>query len=111
MRYMSEANHLAAVATLAIRSHSVSDTRKQGAVWGLGHTCTLFLFGSVVLLLDMIMPERLAQALEFPVGVMLIVLGSDALRRMARQRVHFHAHRHAEGVEHLHAHGHSGAKQ
>jgi len=48
MRYMSEANHLAAVATLAIRSHSVSDTMKQGAVWGLGHTLTLFLFGPVV---------------------------------------------------------------
>jgi hypothetical protein len=42
---------------------------------------------------------------------MLIVLGLDVLRRMARQRVHFHVHCHAEGVEHLHADGHSGATQ
>jgi ABC-type nickel/cobalt efflux system permease component RcnA len=111
MRHALEADHLAAVATLATRSQSVADTIKQGAAWGLGHTVTLFLFGSVVLLLDTVVPERLAQVLEFAVGVMLIVLGLDVLRRVAKQRVHFHMHRHADGVEHFHAHAHSSAKQ
>ena len=107
MRHALEADHLAAVATLATRSHSLSDTIRQGAVWGVGHTLTLFVFGSVILLLDTVMPERLAHGLELAVGVMLIALGLDVLCRLIRQRIHFHIHRHDSGTTHFHAHAHS----
>jgi cytochrome c biogenesis protein CcdA len=40
------------------------------------------------------------------VGVMLIVLGIDVLRRLRRRHVHVHAHRHGDGTLHLHAHAH-----
>ena len=106
MRHALEADHLAAVAALATRSHSVAHTIRQGVVWGLGHTITLFLFGAIVLLLDSVIPQRLAQWLEFAVGVMLLLLGLDVLRRLFRERIHFHAHRHASGIEHFHAHAH-----
>lgn len=106
VRHAVEADHVAAVATLATRSCSIADTVRQGAVWGLGHTLTLLLFGSAVLLLDAVMPERAAHALEFAVGVMLVVLGFDVLRRMLKARIHFHTHRHADGAEHFHAHAH-----
>ncbi|MBL4583211.1 MAG: high frequency lysogenization protein HflD [Pseudomonadales bacterium] len=105
MRHALEADHMAAVASLASGSQSLSETIKHGLVWGLGHTLTLFLFGSVVLWLDIIMPTQLANALEFAVGVMLIVLGADVLRRVYRDRVHFHTHSHGEEV-HFHAHAH-----
>jgi len=108
MRHAMETDHLAAVASLATRSHSVGETIRQGAVWGMGHTLTLFVFGSLVLLLDSIMPETLAQALEFAVGLMLVGLGADVLRRLLRERIHFHVHRHANGTLHLHAHSHAG---
>jgi len=108
MRHAMETDHLAAVASLATRSQSVGSTIRQGAVWGLGHTLTLFLFGSMVLLLDTVIPETLAQVLEFAVGVMLVGLGIDVLRRLWRDRIHFHVHRHADGTLHFHAHSHSG---
>lgn len=104
MRHALETDHVAAVASLATRSQGIGDTVLQGAVWGLGHTLTLFLFGSVVLLMDAVMPDRLANGLELAVGVMLIVLGLDVLRRARRQRLHFHVHRHADGTLHWHAH-------
>lgn len=107
MRHAVETDHVAAVASLATRSGSVRHTVMQGAVWGIGHTLTLFLFGSAVLLLDTIMPERLAFGLEFAVGLMLIALGVDVLRRLVRGRIHFHVHRHSEAVVHLHAHSHA----
>ena len=47
-------------------------------------------------------------ALETAVGVMLIFLGGHVLIRLARDRVHFHLHRHHDGVTHLHAHSHRG---
>jgi len=108
MRHALESDHIAAVASLATRSQSVADTLRQGAAWGVGHTLTLFLFGSVVLLLDSAVPERTAQILELLVGIMLVILGVDVLLRLFRQRIHIHLHRHADGTLHLHAHSHAG---
>ncbi len=110
MRHALDADHVAAVASLATRSQSISDTVRQGAFWGLGHTATLFLFGTIVLTLDAVISERLAQGLEFMVGLMLVVLGVDVLRRMIKDRIHFHAHRHVNGAIHFHAHSHAGEK-
>jgi hypothetical protein len=108
MRHAMESDHVAAVASLATRSRSLSDTIRQGAVWGAGHTLTLFFFGSLVLLLDTVIPATLAQVLEFMVGLMLIGLGIDVLQRLLRERIHFHVHRHADGQLHFHAHSHAG---
>jgi len=108
MRHAVETDHVAAVASLVTRSRSMSDTLCQGAVWGLGHTLTLFIFGSLVLLLDTVMPETLAQTLEFVVGLMLVGLGIDVLRRLQRERIHFHVHQHADDTLHFHAHSHTG---
>jgi ABC-type nickel/cobalt efflux system permease component RcnA len=107
LQHAMEADHLAAVASLATRSRGLIDTARQGAVWGLGHTLTLFAFGGAVLLADALVPETVASALELAVGVMLVVLGADVLRRVIRDRVHFHAHRHGT-TEHFHAHSHPG---
>ena len=107
LQHAMEADHLAAVASLATRSRGLIDTARQGAVWGLGHTLTLFAFGGAVLLADALVPEKVASALELAVGVMLVVLGTDVLRRVIRDRVHFHAHRHGN-TEHFHAHSHPG---
>lgn len=108
MRHALEADHVAAVATLATRSPSMSHTLRQGAAWGLGHTLTLFLFGSLVIWLDTVIPAQLARGLELAVGVMLVVLGLDVLRRLGSDRVHFHLHRHGDGTSHFHAHSHAG---
>ena len=43
MRHAIEADHTAAIATLATKNHSVANTLKQGLTWGLGHTITLLL--------------------------------------------------------------------
>jgi hypothetical protein len=108
MRHAVDTDHLAAVASLATRSRSMGDTIRQGAVWGIGHTLTLFVFCSLVLLLDAVIPETLAQGLEFMVGLMLLGLGIDVLRRLLRERIHFHVHRHEDGTLHFHAHSHAG---
>ena len=107
LQHAMEADHLAAIASLATRSRSILDTARQGAAWGLGHTLTLLLFGGAVLIADRLVPESLASALEFAVGVMLILLGADVLRRVIRERIHFHVHRHGK-TQHFHAHSHQG---
>jgi ABC-type nickel/cobalt efflux system permease component RcnA len=108
MKHATEADHLAAVATLATRQGSLGQALRQGAAWGLGHAVTLMVFGGVVLALGQAIPERLEHALETAVGLMLILLGADVLRRLAREGIHFHVHRHAAVGAHVHAHSHRG---
>jgi High-affinity nickel-transport protein len=106
MRHALEADHLAAVATLATTSASLTNTVRQGVAWGAGHTLTLLLFGGFVILLGKEIPQSAAQSLEGIVGGMLILLGGHTLFRLGRDRVHMHRHRHTDGTDHFHAHSH-----
>ncbi|MCW8931423.1 MAG: sulfite exporter TauE/SafE family protein [Gammaproteobacteria bacterium] len=109
MRHALEADHVAALASLTSNNQSIKDTVKHGAVWGLGHTITLFIFGGVMLLVGRSISDQLVHVLEFSVGVMLVVLGIDVLRKLIKKRIHFHHHQH-ENEQHFHAHSHEGEK-
>ena len=106
MRHALDADHLAAVATMATRHRGVRSAAWRGAVWGLGHTLTLFVIGGVCLLLNAEMPAPLVRAADVAVGAMLVLLGAEVFWRMRRQGVHVHAHAHDDGVVHIHAHAH-----
>lgn len=108
MRHALEADHIAAVTTLAARCASSRQAVFQGVAWGLGHITTLFLACSLVLFLDTAIPAQAARWLEAAVGAMLVLLGTDVLRRMRRDRIHFHTHTHGDGTLHFHAHSHAG---
>lgn len=108
LQHALEADHLAAVASLASRQTSLRRIVRHGWVWGLGHMLTLTAFAGVVLLSGEVVSPRLATWLELVVGFMLVALGLSVLYRLYRDRVHFHLHRHEGGKAHLHAHSHAG---
>jgi cytochrome c biogenesis protein CcdA len=108
MQHALEADHIAAVSSIAARRSDVADIVKHGLTWGLGHTLTLFAFAGAAILLGQAIPENLARPLETAVGLMLIGLGAHVLWRLRRDRVHFHAHRHGDGTRHIHLHSHAG---
>ncbi len=107
LRHALEADHVAAVATLARGSPDLRRSLVLGASWGLGHSLTLLLVGTVVLWAGVGVPAEVARWLEALVGLLLVVLGLDVLRRLLRERIHFHLHRHGEAA-HFHAHSHAG---
>jgi len=108
MQHALEADHIAAVSSVAARRSHVTDIVKHGLTWGLGHTLTLFLFAGAAILLGHAIPEAVARPVETAVGLMLIALGGQVLWRLWRDRVHFHSHGHGDGTVHFHAHSHSG---
>ncbi len=108
LQHAMEADHLAAVATLASRNGRASDIVKHGLTWGLGHTLTLLALAGVAMLLGRAIPDSLANGLEFAVGIMLCALGAHLWWRLWRERVHVHVHRHPGEEVHLHVHSHAG---
>ena len=108
MQHALEADHIAAVSSIAARRSRIGDIVKHGLTWGLGHTLTLFVFAGVAILLGRAIPESVAKPIEGAVGIMLIGLGAHLLWRLWRDRVHFHRHGHADGTVHFHAHSHAG---
>ncbi len=108
MQHALEADHIAAVSSIAARRTDIGDIVKHGLTWGLGHTLTLFAFASAAILLGQAIPEHFARPLETAVGIMLVGLGVHVLWRLWRDRVHFHAHGHGDGTVHMHAHSHAG---
>ena len=108
LQHALEADHLAAVASLAAGKKGVRPIIRHGAVWGIGHALTLGAFGGAVYALKLTLDERLASGLEFAVGLMLVLLGGRVLYTLLKARIHFHVHRHGAGGAHFHAHSHAG---
>jgi len=106
LRHAIEADHVMAVASLAADKNPRSAVR-QGVVWGLGHTLTLLVVGGIVLYADTLIPAEVANLLELIVGVMLLVLGGDLIRRVVKNRWHVHTHQHSDGLSHNHLHSHA----
>ena len=108
VRHALEADHVAAVATLATRSHRLRDTVTVAAWWGTGHAAALIVLGSILVVVGVSLPDGLARFFEAIVGLVLVALGLDVLRRLRSKRVHFHVHAHGDAIPHVHAHAHEG---
>lgn len=111
MQHALEADHIAAVASIAARETTLKRAVTHGAAWGLGHTLTLMAVAGGVVVLGTSIDAQIAAYLEAVVGVMLIGLGGHLLYRLWRDRIHFHVHRHTGGAAHFHAHSHKGEAQ
>ena len=76
MRHATDADHVVAVTTIVSRQHRISDAVRIGALWGMGHTVTIFLVGGAIILFKVVIPPRLGLSMEFAVALMLIGLGA-----------------------------------
>lgn len=97
MRHALEPDHLAAVSTLATEQKSARAGVVLGALWGVGHSLSLLVVGGTLAVLGAQMPQRMEQAFELCVALMIIGLGVRAVRKALREG--------REGPEHEHAHG------
>ena len=107
LQHATEADHLAAVASLVAGRKNLRNILGHGLMWGLGHALALGSFAVLVLLLRGHVPARVADGMETAVGAMLVLLGCSVIYRLARDRIHFHSHRHRDGTVHFHAHSHA----
>ena len=129
IRHATDPDHVIAVSTIVARERSPKGAALIGAAWGLGHTVTILVVGTGIVLFSWVITPRIGLSMELAVGVMLIVLGLmnltgivDLVRGTTRVAaaskeghphghtaepapVHVHAHSHGDYV-HTHPHGH-----
>jgi high-affinity nickel-transport protein len=118
MRHATDPDHVVAVTTIVARHRTTAGAAIIGALWGVGHTLTILVVGTGIILLGWVIPPRVGLSLELSVGAMLIVLGimnlTGVMQRIAESvtpaggpsgTVHAHPHTHGDYV-HTHVHGH-----
>jgi high-affinity nickel permease len=117
MRHATDADHVIAIATIVSRQRTLRASVLVGAAWGIGHTLTILVVGSAIIVFGVVIPARVGLAMELAVGIMLVILGLLTLTgmgRVLRDAVapgrplleHAHAHGHELTVhDHAHAHG------
>jgi beta-lactamase regulating signal transducer with metallopeptidase domain len=113
IRHALEPDHLVAVSTLVANEHSAARGARLGLAWGLGHTLTLLVAAGGLALVRVTVPEAAVHLLEAGVGVMLVVLGAQAVRSALKTAVTGPRTRHSHGsIVHVHetsaAHVHLG---
>lgn len=81
IRHAFEPDHMAAVLTASTHSKSLSATAKQGAIWGVGHTITLFIFSMVLLGLNIKIDGSVFLLFELIIGLVLIWMGIDVVKK------------------------------
>lgn len=75
MRHATDADHIVAVTTIVSREPSLRRSMGVGALWGIGHTLTIFAVGGAIVLYKFTFTPRLGLSMEFSVALMLVVLG------------------------------------
>ena len=123
MRHATDPDHVIAVSTIVSRERSIPKAGLIGILWGCGHTLTIAIVGSAVIFFGMAIPPRTGLAMEFSVGLMLILLGflnlSGAMKWLSEKfspshpaliGTHAHVHEHDHHL-HFHWHSHSASQE
>jgi high-affinity nickel-transport protein len=121
MRHATDPDHVIAVTTIVTRQRRLGRAALIGVFWGVGHTVTILVVGTAIILFNVVIPTRIGLSMELSVGLMLIILGLVNIRSFLQSVpapangtsdhdfTHTHEHSHGDHV-HTHAHVHAGAE-
>ena len=97
MRHALEPDHLAALSTLLTGERNIRRAAWLGVYWGIGHTLTLLVAGTLLVVLRTDMPAIVADVLAWAVVLLLVGFGFRAIALSAGHT--------SVGPTHSHVHG------
>ncbi len=119
IRHATDADHVVAVSAIVAQQKKIRAASIIGALWGIGHTLTVFLVGTAIILFHIVIPPRVGLLLEFTVAIALIILGILNLTGFLQliinkltpgNQEHSHLHFH-DRDPHLHIHNHETMRE
>jgi len=102
MRHATDPDHVVAVTTIVSRERTVLHAIMIGALWGVGHTLTILVVGSAMILFKLTIPPRLGLGMELSVGFMLIFLGVLNLTGVLARAMEWVSNRRPGSGQHAH---------
>jgi hypothetical protein len=102
MRHATDPDHVVAMTTIVSRERTTFHAMVVGAFWGLGHTITIFVVGSAIILFKLTITPRMGLTMELSVGFMLILLGVLTLTGLSRRGIEWITARQASHGKHSH---------
>src|SRR5260370_27465775 len=75
MRHATDPDHVVAITTIVAKQPGIARAGLIGALWGLGHTFTIFVVGTIIILFQVTISPRVGLSMEFALAAMLILLG------------------------------------
>jgi cytochrome c biogenesis protein CcdA len=105
MRHATDPDHVIAVTTIVARHRSIRHAAVIGGLWGIGHTLTILLVGSGIIVFGIVIPPRVGLAMELSVGLMLILLGVLNLSGIMQWITNVLTPQSGAADSHVHAHG------
>jgi high-affinity nickel permease len=110
MRHATDPDHVIAVTTIVSNQRSSPRAALIGAFWGFGHTLTIFVVGTGIILFNLVIPVRVGLSMELSVAVMLIILGlvnvAGFLRMLPGESARHEEDKDKDEVVHSHPHSH-----
>mgnify|MGYP000063546387 CR=1 FL=1 len=101
-----EIDHLLAVSNIVTRRKTLREALKDGIYWGLGHTSTILIIGVLMILAKLGISEQTFHFFEAGVGVMLVILGVQRIRKTwEHEKWHADQHHHLQEHDHRLAYG------
>ena len=95
LKHATDADHVVAVTTFVSQERSLLRSCWIGLFWGTGHTLSLAVAGTFILLFKINLSDRLSGWLEMAVAGMLVTLGARVLYHVWKDRLQLHRHPHA----------------
>ena len=88
LEHAFEPDHVVAVTTIVSNIKGVRKSLALGTIWGLGHTITILIAGTIVLALKIMIPESMTRLFMIIAGIMLIVLGAYVIKELLTERAY-----------------------
>jgi high-affinity nickel permease len=117
VRHATDADHVVAISTIVAQQKRLRSASIIGALWGIGHSITVFIVGVGIIIFHLIIPPRIGLLMEFIVALALIVLGILNLTGILQKIItkltpggHSHEHIHLHILSHdphIHVHEHT----
>lgn len=115
MRHATDPDHVVAVTTIVSRQNKIGRAALTGLFWGVGHTLTILVVGTAIILFGVVIPARIGLSMELSVALMLIVLGGMNISAFLRSTETIAlqsssaaaaGHDHNDCLAHTHSHSH-----
>lgn len=107
-RHATDPDHVIAITAIVTRERNLYRSTIIGILWGIGHTVTILLVGGAIILFGFVIPPRLGLAMEFSVGLMLVLLGILNLAVIRESMGKIASGRTESGMASSHFHSHAG---